>query len=192
MALPHIKNSKAGINRQEPIFDNLFEVYFSIPEALANKGYGGEDVTVLTEQVIDVSGLNTLTKSPEKKTQTFMGTTRTYLGAKLDDTSHTIGINLQLNMRNGTDNYIFKLFREWNALAYDIRTGTRTLKNDHVADFLRVVEFNRNGDIFRDITYHDIQLTKVEMSSDSLNYEGGDIMKLAIEFVSDWADDVDA
>ncbi len=191
MALPHIKNSKAGINRQEPVFDNLFEVYFSIPEALANAGYGGEDITVLTEQVQNVGGLNTLTKSPEKKEQTFMGTTRTYLGSKLDTTSHTISLELALNMRNGTDNYIFKLFREWNALAYDIRTGTRSLKNDHVADFLRVVQFNRNGDIFRDITYHDIQLTKLE-AGDSFDYGSGELQKLSIEFVSDWADDIDA
>lgn len=191
MALPHIKNSKAGINRQEPVFDNLFEVYFSIPEALTKAGYGGEDVTVLTEQVQNVGGLNTLTKSPEKKEQTFMGTTRTYLGSKLDTTSHTISLELALNMRNGTDNYIFKLFREWNALAYDIRTGTRSLKNDHVADFLRVVQFNRNGDIFRDITYHDIQLTKLE-AGDSFDYGSGELQKLSIEFVSDWADDIDA
>lgn len=191
MALPHIKNSKAGINRQEPVFDNLFEVYFSIPEALTKAGYGGEDITVLTEQVQNVGGLNTLTKSPEKKEQTFMGTTRTYLGSKLDTTSHTISLELALNMRNGTDNYIFKLFREWNALAYDIRTGTRSLKNDHVADFLRVVQFNRNGDIFRDITYHDIQLTKLE-AGDSFDYGSGELQKLSIEFVSDWADDIDA
>ena len=62
MALPHIKNSKAGINREEPMYGNLFEVYFSIPAALQGE-VGAEDVNVLTEQVTKIDGLDTLTKS---------------------------------------------------------------------------------------------------------------------------------
>ncbi len=191
MALPHIKNSKAGINRQEPIFNNLFEVYFSIPESLANAGYGGEDVNTLTEQVQNISGIDNLTKSPETITQNFMGSTRTYLKANLSETNFEITVKLALNMRDGTDNYIFKLFREWNALAYDIRTGTRTLKNDHVADFLRIVQFNRAGDIFRDITFHDVMLKGLK-TTDNLDYASGDLVECELTFVSDWADDTDA
>ena len=70
--------------------------------------------------------------------------------------------------------------------------GERTLKDDHVADFLRIVQFNKRGDIFRDITYHDIVLTEVS-GLDSVEY--GDptgIHELNIKFRSDWADDVDA
>lgn len=190
MALPHIKNSKAGINRQEPLFKNLFEVYFSIPAAL-NDVVGVEDVAVLTEQVKSIDGLDSLTKTPATVDQTFMGTKRTYIGASIDDTSHEVKITLQLNMRNGTDNYIFKLFKNWNSLAYNMSTGTRTVKEDHVADFLRCVAFNRKGDIYKDITYHDVQLTGLTGIS-SFDYTATDIFELEVTFKSDWADDIDA
>lgn len=191
MSLPHIKNSKAGINRQEPWFKQLFEVYFSIPEALVAET-GAEDVNVLTEQVKSVSGLDSLTKSPAFVEQTYMGSTRSYLAAGLDNTYHEISLTVQLNLRNGTDNYIFKLFKKWNNLGYDQNTGTRTIKDDHVADFLRIVQFNKRGDIFRDITFHDIMLGEIT------GVDGGDytdpsgIVELNIKFRSDWADDIDA
>lgn len=190
MSLPHIKNSKAGINRQEPIFKNLFEVYFSVPETIQTE-IGADDVNVLTEQVKSVSGLGSLTKTPGTKDQEFMGTKRTYIGTRLDDTSHEITVVLNLNMKEGIDNWVYKLFKKWNRLSYNPETGERTLKVDHVADFLRVVQFNRRGDIFRDITYHDIQLMSLE-TTDDLSYDGDDLIEMTIKFKSDWADDIDA
>ena len=190
MSLPHIKNSKAGINREEPWFKNLFEVYFSIPRAL-QASTGAEDINTLTEQVKSVSGLGSLIKTPGVQKQTYMGATRSYIGAKVDDTSHEITVVLNLNMRNGTDNYIFKLFKGWNDLNYNLSTGERTLKVDHVADFLRVVMFNKAGDIFKDVTYHDVMLSSVE-GLDSVDYDGDDLIELTVKFISDWADDIDA
>ncbi len=191
MSLPHIKNSKAGINRQEPLFKQLFEVYFSIPEPLVAE-IGAEDVNVLTEQVKGVSGLDTLTKSPGMVEQTYMGATRSYLGAGLDSTAHDISITIQLNLRNATDNYIFKLFKKWNKLGYNMETGERSLKDEYVADFLRVVQFNKRGDIYRDITYHDIMLMEVTGMDGGEYGNATDIYELNIKFRSDWADDVDA
>lgn len=191
MSLPHIKNSKAGINRQEPLFKQLFEVYFSIPEPLVAE-IGAEDVNVLTEQVKGVSGLDTLTKSPGMVEQTYMGATRSYLGAGLDSTAHDISITIQLNLRNATDNYIFKLFKKWNKLGYNMETGERSLKDEYVADFLRVVQFNKRGDIYRDITYHDIMLMEVTGLDGGEYGSPTDIYELNIKFRSDWADDVDA
>ena len=100
-------------------------------------------------------------------------------------------MDLNLNLRNGTDNYIYKLFKEWNKLGYDLSTGERSLKNDYVADFLRVTIFNRQGDIFRQIIFHDIILTKVE-GVGSYDYTDNGLKNLSIEFHSDWADDTDA
>ena len=190
MALPHIKNSKEGINREEPWYSNLFEVYFSIPAALQGE-VGAEDVNVLTEQVTKIDGLDTLTKSPGTQQQTFMGSKRTYLDATLDDTTHELTIELNLNLRNGMDAYIFKLFKAWNALGYDISTGERSLKNDYVADFLRVVVYSRDGSIYKQVTYHDIILTEVS-GVGAYDYTDTALKTLSIKFKSDWADDIDA
>ena len=124
--------------------------------------------------------------------QTYMGATRSYLGAGLDSTAHDISITIQLNLRNATDNYIFKLFKKWNKLGYNMETGERSLKDEYVADFLRVVQFNKRGDIYRDITYHDIMLMEVTGMDGGEYGNATDIYELNIKFRSDWADDVDA
>lgn len=189
MALPHITNSQAGRNKYEPVYNNLFEVYFTLPEALRDKY--GQDEALITEHVKNISGLQTLTKSPELVTQKFMGTDRSYLAAKLGDTFHELSITLTLNLRNATDNYIFKIFKDWNALGYDQATGAKALKVDYVADYLKVSIGNRAGDIYREIVYKDIILAEVS-GLDSFDYEAGEPQELSIKFRSDWAQELDA
>ncbi len=187
--LPHIKNSKAGINRLDPIFKNLFEVYFTIPDAISSSF--NSDVEVLTEHVTKIAGLDTLNKTPATVEQKFMGTDRSYIGSALDNTYHDITMTLNLNLRDATDNYVFKLFKAWQALAYDIQTGNRTIKEDHLAETLRIIQYNRAGDIFREIIYHDVMLTEVT-GWDDVDYGATDLVELNIKFRSDWADEINA
>lgn len=188
--LPHIKNSQAGNNRQDPNYKNMFEMYFTIPEALMAKF--GNDVAVLTEQVVKIGGLASLDKGPETVQQKFMGTTRTYLNSKLDDTSHEITVTLNLNLRNGTDNYIYKLFKAWNNLCYNKATGETTLKTAYCADWFKIVVANRGGDIYRQILFHDMIMFGGIGGLDELDYESQDLVQIEVKFKSDWADDDDA
>ena len=185
--LPHIKNSTAGVNRQDPVYQNLFEVYFTIPQAI--QAQFGDVATILTEQVQSVSGLQTLDKGPETTEQKFMGTTRTYLNSKYDTTSHEISIKLALNLRNGTDSYIYNLFRAWNNLCYNKYTGVTTLKNEYCSDWFKIVVANRGGDIFREIVYKDIIMFGGIEGLDELNYDTQDLAEITVKFKSDWADD---
>lgn len=185
--LPHIKNSQAGVNRQDPVYQNLFEVYFTIPQALQEQ-FGG-DVAVLTEQVQSIGGLVTLDKGPDTVEQKFMGTTRTYLQSKYDTTSHDLSVKLALNLRNGTDNYIYNLFRAWNNLCYNKYTGETTLKVGYCADWLKVVIANRGGDIFREIVFKDVIMYGGITGIEELNYETTDLVTIEVKFKSDWADD---
>lgn len=188
--LPHIKNSQAGNNRQDPNYKNMFEMYFTIPEALMSRF--GNDVAVLTEQVRKVEGLGTLDRGPDKTQQKFMGTTRTYLNSKLEDTSHEITVTFSLNLRKGTDNYIYKLFRAWNNLCYNKATGETTLKEEYCSDWFKIVIANRGGDIYRQILYHDIIMFGGITGIDDLDYESNDLVEIQVKFASDWADDDDA
>lgn len=185
--LPHIKNSTAGVNRMDPVYQNLFEVYFTIPEAL--QAQFGSDVAVITEQVQSISGLGTLDKGPEAGEQKFMGTTRTYLNSKLDTTSHELTVKLALNLRNGTDNFIYNLFKAWNSLCYNMSTGETTLKIGYCADWMKVVIANRGGDIYRQIIFKDIIMFGGITGIDELNYETQDVVTIEVKFKSDWADD---
>ena len=188
--LPHITNSQAGVNRMDPVHSSLFEVYFTVPEALREKF--GQDEAILTEQVQTVSGLGSLDKGPEAGQQKFMGSERSYLNPKLDATHHEITVTFALNMRNRTDNFIYKLFKAWSRLGYDISTGATTLKKDYVADWLRISYGNRAGEIYRDVIFKDVMLVSGISFMDQLDYAQNEAATIEVKFISDWAEDLDA
>lgn len=185
MALPHITNSEAGRNLYDPVFKNIFEVYFTLPEPIASKF--GKDTALITEHVTKVSGLNALNRAPGVGTQKFMGTERSFINPRLDNTSADIEVTLNLNLRNSTDNYIYKLFRAWAALGYDQTTGERHLKKDCCADFLKISIANQKGDIYREIVFKDVMIMdSIAGSQEDLDYDSADALELTVKFRSDW------
>ena len=97
MALPHIQNSQAGVNHYDYVALNLFEVYFTIPEAL--RAEFGKDEALLTEHVLKISGLDALDKAPEVVEQKFMGTTRSFVKTSIDNTSADLEVELTLYLQ---------------------------------------------------------------------------------------------
>lgn len=188
MALPHIKNSQAGINLYDPVNKSIFEVYFTIPEAI--RAEFGKDEVLLTEHVQKISGLDALYKAPEADVQKFMGTSRSYLKPTVGDTHADLEVEFSLNLRNGTDNYILKLFRAWAALGYDMNTGKRSLKKDYCAQWLKVSIANREGDIFQEIVFKDVMINgPLSGGISDLEYAADDALTLTVKFRSDWWDD---
>ena len=53
MSLPHITNSQAGVNKFDPVFNNIFECYFSLPEAI--RAQFGQDEALITEHILSIS-----------------------------------------------------------------------------------------------------------------------------------------
>jgi hypothetical protein len=136
------------VNKYDPVFKSIFEVYFSLPEAL--RAQFGQDEALLTEHVLTIDGLGALNRAPATGTQKFMGTDRSFINPKLDNTRAEISVKLSLNLRNETDNYIYKLFRAWAALGYNVNTGARHLKKDYCADFLKVsIANNFSSGVYR-------------------------------------------
>ena len=35
--LPHIRSTKAGVNKWDPMHDSIFEVYFTLPDGIASE-----------------------------------------------------------------------------------------------------------------------------------------------------------
>lgn len=187
MALPHIKNSQAGVNRWDPVHKSMFEVYFTLPEAL-RKDFAKDEV-ILTEHVMNISGLGALYKTAGTDSQKFMGTDRTYIKPTVDSTKAEIEVEFSLNLRNGTDNYILKLFRAWAALGYDIASGKRSLKKDYCADWLKISVANREGDIYQEVIFKDVMMNGDLDFDGALDYTAGDALNLKVKFVSDWWDE---
>ena len=184
MSLPHITNSQAGVNKYDPVFKSIFEVYFSIPEAIRSQF--GKDEELLTEHVLTIDGLGALNRAPGTGTQKFMGTDRSFINPKLDNTRAEISVKLSLNLRNATDNYIYKLFRAWAALGYDQSTGTRHLKKDYCADYLKVSIANQAGDIYHEVIFKDVMINGDMEGISDLDYDNADAIELTVKFVSDW------
>lgn len=185
MSLPHITNSEAGRNLYDPVFKNIFEVYFTLPQPLVAKF--GKDTALITEHVTKIGGLGALNRAPGVGTQKFMGTDRSYINPKLDSTSADIEVTLNLNLRNATDNYIYKLFRAWAALGYDQSTGERHLKKDYCADFLQISIANQAGDIYREIVFKDVMMMDgLGGNQEELDYDSTDAQELTVKFRSDW------
>jgi len=182
--LPHITNSEAGRNLYDPVHKSLFEVYFTLPEAL--RADFAQDEALITEHVKTISGLAALDKGPEVGTQKFMGTDRSYVNPKVGDTFADLTVVLTLNLRNGVDNYIYKLFKAWKNLNYNLETGAINLKKDYVADWLKVSIANRAGDIIREIVFKDVMMNGALESADDLDYENNDAIELTVKFRSDW------
>lgn len=185
MSLPHITNSEAGRNLYDPYHNCLFEVYFTLPAAI--RAQFGQDEALLTEHVVKIDGLENLDKGPEASVeQKFQGTTRTYLAPKLDNTSAELTVEFNLNLRNGVDNYIYKVFKAWKNLNYDLETGTIVLKKDYVAEWMRVCVANRAGDVIKEVIFKDIMLSGNVDGLGSLDYSSNDPVNITVKFKSDW------
>lgn len=186
MALPHIKNSVAGVNKFDPVHNSIFEVRFTLPEAL--RAQFGRDELVLTEHVTKVTGaLTGVHKGAGTGTQKFMGTDRSYANPVLDSTRAEFSIEFTLNLRDDVDNYIYKIFRAWKALAYDVNTGARSLKREYCADWMNLAIANRAGDIYHEIIYKDVIMNgDFSGSFTDLDYSSNEACTIEIPFVSDW------
>lgn len=190
MALPHIQNSEAGRNKYDPVHKSIYEVYFTLPEAL--RGEFAQDEALLTEHVLSISGLDGLYKGVEADAQKFMGTSRSYLKPTVGDTFVEPTVKFSLNLRNGTDNYIWKLFNAWKKLGYNMATGERELKRDYCADWLRLKVANRRGDVYHDVIMKDVMLVGPVSLSNDYDYTSDDALELEVKFRSDWWDETNA
>ena len=184
MALPHIKNSTAGVNKLDPVHKSMFEVTFTLPEAIRDEY--AKDEQILTEHVLSVDGLAALYMAPSVEQQKFMGTDRSFIKPTVDSTKAELTIKLSLNLRNGSDNYILNVFRAWAALGYNVATGKRHLKKDYCAEWVKIDIANREGDIYQQIVFKDVMMSGPAEMDGALDYTDGAALELTVKFVSDW------
>jgi len=208
MPLPHIRNTEAGRNYHDPMHSSIFEIVFQLPNVLAGtvpssagvrSGAGisltpGEyaveptvlnDVVTLTEQVTDVGSLDALQKTVTAGEQKFLGASLSFLNPVHDNTYIEFNVNLNLNIRNTTDAWVLRIFKAWSRVGYDLMSGVRTLKAEYVAPYMKILEANRNGVVWREVYLQDVMLVGLS-GLDSLDYSSSEARKLQCTFRSDW------
>lgn len=183
---PHIRNTQAGNNYYDPMHSSIFEVCFSLPEAISSQF--ANDIVVLSEQVTNVSGLDALQKTVQAGNQKFLGADMSYLNPVHDNTYADLTIEFNLNLRNVTDAYVLNIFKAWSKLGYDLQTGSRRLMKDYIAPYLLIKEANRDGTIWRESNFARIMLTGVT-GLDTLDYSNNEARKLTCTFRTDMWDE---
>lgn len=183
--LPHINNISAsnGSSLWDPVHKANFEVYFTLPTPLQAEFKAEE--TILTEQVVSVSGLDALNKTTGQGVQKFFGVSVSFQNPAIDDTYCEFTITFNLNLRNATDNWVHKLIRAWQNLNYNLQDGTRTLKDNYTSNSVRIAEANRAGTIVRAFAFKHVLLCEVT-GTDDLDYSNNDARTLQVKFRADY------
>ena len=184
--VPHVRSVEAGRNYYDPVNTAIFEVGFTFPGLISSAV--SDKITLLTEQVTNVAGLDNLLKTPAAGQQKFFGADVSYLNPTLDNTYAEITIDFNLNLRSVTDNYVLDAFMQWRNLNYNLGNGARYLKKDYVAPFIEIKMANRDGTVYRVVKLWDVMLINIT-GLDSLDITSNESPKLQCTFRSDYWDD---
>ena len=153
-------------------------------------GEGDDYSMILTSQVTDVTGLDALQKTVTAGEQKFLGTSVSFLNPVHDNTYIEFQVNLNLNLRSTTDAYVLRTFKAWSRVGYDLMSGVRTRKSEYVAPFMKILEANRNGVVWRSVSLKDVMLVGLS-GLDTLNYTSMEARKLQCTFRSDyWTEEI--
>lgn len=186
--LPHIQNVEAGASLRDPVHNSIFDVTFELPTLVAQSfstHIGTKTVVELMgEQIVEVSGLEALQKTPGVGEQKFRGVTVSFLNPTLDSTAADITIKFNLNLFNHNDNAILRIFKAWAKIGYDLSTGARMLKADYVSPSLLICEANRDGEIWRAYSFKNVMVTGIAGLS-TLNYTSNEAQQLDVTFRAD-------
>lgn len=184
--LPHIKNVKAATERWDPIYNSIFLVAFTVPYVLAGE-YNQDEVQILSQQVESISGLDSLNETVNITTKKYLGVDVAFTNPIIENTGADITIIFNLNLRNISDAYVYKLFKQWSRLIYDVSTGVHTLKQ-MCSGLMTILEANRDGTIWRQLVLKNVIITKLTGLED-LNYSSQDIRHLSVQFHADYWDE---
>ena len=184
--VPHVRSVEAGRNYYDPVNTAIFEVGFTFPGLISSAV--SDKITLLTEQVTNVAGLDNLLKTPAAGQQKFFGADVSYLNPTLDNTYAEITIDFNLNLRSVTDNYVLDAFMQWRNLNYNLGNGARYLKKDYVAPYIEIKMANRDGTVWRVVKLWDVMLINIT-GLDGLDITANESPKLQCTFRSDYWDD---
>lgn len=184
MSLSHYRNSQAAVNKWEVVNPSLFEVTIMSPL----NGAVTADSALLLEHVRSISGLDGLNPAVGTAVQKFKFAERHYAGGP-DQTHLEIGITFSLNLNNANENYIYTALRNWTNLIYNPATGSQGLKAIYCGTMV-IVEYNRDGSVWRKITCKDIFPSGQMTGMGDRNYDNvNEANELQITFICDYWDE---
>ena len=184
--LPHIKNVKAAYERWDPMHNSIFVVAFTLPSLMMGE-YNYDEMQILSQQVESISGLDNLNNSVQITTQKYLGVDVAFFNPIIENTGIDYTVLFNLNLRNISDAYVYKIFKQWTRLIYNVSTGVHALKNMCCGQ-MTILEANRDGTIWRQIVLKNIVPTEVK-GLETLDYTSADPRHLSVTFHADYWDE---
>ena len=185
MGLPHYRSSRVSRALWEPVYQNLFTVQITLPDAItdlinAQGGDGAEDTKLLLEGVRKVEGLDTQ-KVPTTVEQKYKFASRRFAASGPTETTIDLKLDFEINVRNceaGAPNmYTLRILRMWDDLIYDPLTGTQGLKVEYVAPQMEVILHDKKGNPFW--VWHCYNVwPNAKFNAPTISYDDKDIYKV--------------
>jgi len=186
MKIPHYKNSVVSTSMYEPVYTNLYHVILT-PPASINDG-----IEFVIENVKSISGLNTDIHLDASVMQTFKGSDRSFLSSKPSQTYVDLGMVVQVNVNEDLTMIGYDLYRKWQNLGYNPRTGMMTTKKNYVGGPLSIYLHTKDSEVVRFWNFPTVfPFGNTEAGMSDLSYESGDtIAEVTYNFRADYWDDV--
>lgn len=184
----HFTSSKVSMDKDEPLYKNLFTVTLIPPPALGTAE--SQETQIVLEGIRSIGGLITQ-PGVGSTSQKYKWAERMFAGAAPGQTHLDLTINFALNMRPGTtsnDNYTYKFLRRWSDLVYDPLTGRMGIKQEYSAASMTVTMHDRRGIPFWQWICYNVFPTS-QLPDPGLSYDETSLMEASMTFVSDYFDE---
>ena len=186
MALSHFKNSHAAVNKWEVVNPAFFEVTI-LPPTLDGQ-QDDKTTQLLLEHVRSISGLDGINPPMGTVIQKFKQAERVYLGVP-EQTHLELAMTFSLNLNDSNENYIYTTLRKWYNKSFNPATGQYGLKKEYCGSMV-IVEYNRDGSVWRKITCKDIFPSGQMTGMGDRNYDNvNEANELQITFICDYWDE---
>lgn len=182
--LPHPTHSQAAVERYDPVHISLFKVIMSVPLYIAGQ-YDLNELDLISSQILTVEGLDTLQKPISTYTKKYLGVETIGVRPSFDSTIANFSITFNLNLRKVSDNYVFKLFKEWIDFIYSLGMGLQTVKYQYFAEYLIIYQANRDGTIWREINFKNVIPISIQ-GLNSLDYTSNDAATITVNFMAEY------
>lgn len=185
--LPHFTNVPYADELQEPIYKNLIEVNFFLPEALRAQGRN-ELLMMYNAKNISFQPF-TPTLGTAVQSYKFAGRTYVLTPTKEQTTITDMSINFNLNQNKENQVVIFNTLKTQYDLAQNSIDGTMNYKRDMVGTIIANLH-DKRGEVIRRGIFYNVQLTGLDGAFDYGQDDNGIVESMTAHFTADYQDDI--
>lgn len=188
MPVGHFLQTRTGRDLYEPVFNNLFEVSYQVPDLVTqqypdiNDPQAGTGLLLL-ENTTSIS-FGGIMQTLNTVKQNFKYSSRAFTGLPSDT---TVQLDVEFNINHNEENSIlvYNVMRAWYDLSWNSQTGLMHLKRNQVGR-ITANHHDKEGGILRRLIFFNCQMTKLDGGFDSLRWGSSDIASGKATFVADY------